>query len=605
MLDQFMSVVRRGAQRWNASVKASVVAAVLACLLPGVVQQAAAQSKVIPLPIRTDGPKSLDPVAGSTVYDNTAVSQFYETLLETAYYDNYVFEPLLLAEMPERLDDGLRYRFRLKDGVRFKNDPCFPGGVGRELVTDDVFYSWKRLADRDEGLENWWLMAGVIQGLEPQPEGEAFDYDADVSGLVKIDDKNFEVVLNKPVYRFLWVLTMFQTSVVPREAVEYYGDDFAASPVGTGPFVLDEWVPKSHLYVNRNPDYRDERYPAADKWSEEDREKGLADAAGQRIPFADRLEFTFYIEDQPLWLEFQQGKLAYIEVPYPFFSEGFSSRTKRLNRELRRAGVTYRSEPQLDFIFRAFNMDDELLGANGPNPERARHLRRAISFAIDFEEFNTAFYEGLCVLYDGPIPPGLDGHPEGGRVPGAPRGPDRAAARAELEAAGFPNGEGLPPIKFYTSQGGTNADQVEMMRRQLSEVGITLEPILLDFSQLIELTNKRQAPFFGFAWSSDYPDAENNLALFYSENASPGSNHSNYNNPEFDELYLQAIQMEPSPERTALYERLRNMVIEDTPYVGALARTRYWLMAPWVLNARPTQRTQSWFKYLDVDEDER
>ena len=144
-----------------------------------------------------------------------------------------------------------------------------------------------------------------------------------------------------------------------------------------------------------------------------------------------------------------------------------------------------------------------------------------------------------------------------------------------------------------------------MMKRQLAEVNINLQPELVDFSTLIEFTNNKKAPMFGFAWSSDYPDAENNLALFYSPNESPGSNHYNYKRSEYDALYEQILTMEPSPERTAIYEQMRDMVIEDTPYVGAMARTRYYLINEWLVNAKPTERYYSWFKFLDVDDSKR
>ncbi len=558
--------------------------------------------KVVQLPVRTDGPKSLDPVQGSTVYDNKAVVQLYETLLEVAYYDTNRFVPLLLESLPERLDDGKRWRFTLRDDAFFIDDECFPDGKGRAVTTDDVFYSWKRLADRENGLENWWLLRNTILGLEANEPDTEFDYDADVAGLIKIDDRTFEVELTEPVFRFLWVLTMFQTSIVPREAVEYYGEDFSSNPVGTGPFVLDEWVPKSHMTFNRNTAYRPMFYPAAELWSEEDKANGLAEAAGQRLPIADRLEYTFYIEDQPLWLEFRQNKLGLIQVPAPYFPEAFNKRTKRLNREFRREGIRYAAVPLLDYIFRSFNMEDELVG--GYTPEK-RALRRAMALAIDWDEFNQDFYEGLCTIYDGPIPPGLEGHPENGRSPVAPRGPDIEAAKQALAEAGYPNGEGLPSIRYYTSNVGNSAQQTEMLRRQLSRINVELDPVLVDFSQLIEQVNKKQAPMFSFAWSSDYPDAENNLALFYSPNASPGSNHSNYNNPEFDRLYEKIVAMEPGEERTAIYEQMRDMVLTDLPALGSMARTRYYLIAPWLKNVKPNERFYGWYKMLDVDDSKR
>ena len=100
---------------------------------------------------------------------------------------------------------------------------------------------------------------------------------------------------------------------------------------------------------------------------------------------------------------------------------------------------------------------------------------------------------------------------------------------------------------------------------------------------------------------SDYPDAENNLAIFFGPNESPGSNSFNYKNPEYDRLYEQIRSMEPSPERTAMFVKMRDMVLADMPYVGSMARTRHYLIHPWLLNCKPTEVFWNWEKYLDVD----
>jgi ABC-type transport system substrate-binding protein len=564
----------------------------------------AGPKQVVQLPIRTDGPKSLDPVEGSTTYDNMACVQVYETLLEVDYRNPRTWRPLLVESAPERLDGGKRWRFHLRKGVLFHDDPCFPGGVGRELVTDDVFYSWKRLADAKYTFKNWWLLENTIAGFdefkETQNGPDGLNYDAPVEGFVKIDDHTFEIVLKEPVYRFIWVLTMFQTSIVPREAVEQYGKDFSRNPVGTGPFVFDAWSPKQHLFYDRNPKYRTDLYPG-DGWSEADREIGMHEAAGAKLPIPDRLEFTMFVEDQPMWLKFNSNKLAYTEVPAEYFQEAFNKRNRKLKREFKRKGVLGFENPLLDFIFIGFNMEDPVLG--GYTPEK-KALRHALSLALDWDERNDTFYNSKNLIYDGPIPPTLDGHPEDGRA-GKWRGLDLERARQQLAAAGYPNGEGLPPIKYYTNRGGNNAEQAELLKRQLGAIGVKLEPQFVDFSTLIDNVNNKKAPLFSFAWSSDYPDGENNLALFYGPYESPGSNHYNYKNAEYDALYEKIRVMEPSAERTAIYERMRDMVIEDTPYLGAMARRRHYLVAPWAENCRPTERFWSWFKYVGVDESER
>lgn len=583
-------------------------------------QPEGAKKRVLQLPMRTDGPKSLDPAFGSTQYDNIAVSQLYETLLTFKYADPKTLEPLLLAEMPVATDnaDGTRtYTFKLKPGVKFHDDPCFPGGKGREVKSDDVFYSLKRLGDKRTQLKNWWLIENTIVGLDDfktaqnanldKPNGK-FDYDAPVAGFVKVSDSEFKIILTKPVYRFLYTLAQFQTSIVAREAVEKYGKDFFARPVGTGPFVLDQWQPKQSLTLNRNPNYHKVLYPAREEWKDrDDRRKRLDRAGGQPVPFVDRMEFTMYVQDQPMWLQFQAGNLGYTEVPNEYFEEAFDKRTKELKPALAQKGIAAHSDPLLDFIFDGINMADPVLG--GLTPER-RALRQALSLACDWDELNEAFYQGINKVYDGPIPVGLDGHPEGSKTAASFRGPNLDLAKRKLAEAGWPEGKNAKTgeqlvIRYYTSTSLLNQQMSEMRKRQIERLGVKFEPVLVDFSTLIENVNNKKAPMFGFAWGSDYPDAENNLALFYGPNESPGSNHYNYKNPEYDKLYEKILVMAPSPERTKIYEQMRDMLLNDVPYLGSMGRTRFYLMAPWIVNCRPTERTWSWLKYLDVDDSKR
>jgi len=380
--------------------------------------------KVLRMAMPTTGPKTLDPVKGSTVYENRAASQVYETLLQY----NYLLrppklEPLLLAKMPEKEEvtitgpDGeqketVRYRFTLKPGVRFHDNPCFPGGKGREVVSSDVFYSWKRMADEDNKPKSWWLIKNTIAGFdqyrEEQNQADAFDYEAPVSGFEIINDREFTVTLTEPIYRFFYVLAMFQTAVVPREAVEHYGDAIDVNPVGTGPFTLhpDQYELNQKITFEKNPDYHG-TYPT--EHMPEDVEAGLTDDTGKQLPLVDRIEIAMISESQPMWLEFKAGNLDMTPVPFEFLSEAINKRTGQVKPAFAEEGVKAYSYKTLDFIFRGFNMEDELLGGY---TEKDKALRQAISLAIDLDEMSRSFYEGTLLNYDGPIPPGLEGHPE-------------------------------------------------------------------------------------------------------------------------------------------------------------------------------------------------
>lgn len=585
----------------------------------GIAADAAAQDglRVAQIPVRTDGPKKLDPARGSTQYDNQAISQFYDTLLQYKYLARpSALEPGLVETMPEIVSnaDGTQtWKFKLRDDVYFHDDPCFPGGKGRKLRTDDIFYSWKRLADPEYELENWWILKGMIVGFDQYKEeqnaaaagGKAFDYEKPVAGLKKINDLEFEVILTQPVQQFQWKIAQFQLAAVPREAVEKYGKRLNLHPVGTGPFILareDDWRPAESLRLTRNPNYRTEYYPTEHEAG--DVEKGLwnPELTKRKLPLLDRVDVTFYVPDPAMWLDFEQGKLGMTQVPAEYFDKAFVRRNRQLREEYKSRGITSHAINMLDFIFRGFNMEDPILGGYD---EKSKKLRQALSLAFDGDAMNEQFYNGINTVYDGPIPPGLDGYPTDGIADVSYRGPDIQRAKQLLAEAGYPDGKGLPEIVYYTSRGGNQAEQAQAEVRMAKEIGVKLNPRLVDFSELIEAVNKKKAPLFGYAWGSDYPDAENTMALFYSPNHAPGSNSFNYNRPEFDKMYEQCRTMPPGPERTAFYEKMRDFIIEDCPFYGSMARIRFYLVNPWLKNFKPTEDFHNWYKYLDVDDSKR
>ena len=60
-----------------------------------------------------------------------------------------------------------------------------------------------------------------------------------------------------------------------------------------------------------------------------------------------------------------------------------------------------------------------------------------------------------------------------------------------------------------------------------------------------------------------------------------------------------------SAERTALIEKMRDMVMADTAFIGAMARTRFYVVNPWLRNYKPDETFYNWVKYMDVDESKR
>jgi len=350
------------------------------------------------------------------------------------------------------------------------------------------------------------------------------------------------------------------------------------------------------MILVKNPEYRRELYPS--EMSDEARALGLDEASGKPIPFLDAIVFHIFEQDQPMWLKFRVNDIDMIQVPAEYHDAIFTSDIQ-LRETFKQDSIDNYNLPLLDFIYRGFNMEDNLVGL--PGGDSAKYLRQAISMVWDTVEVNDAFYNNTCILYDGPIPPGLDGYKEGITSPYR-GGPDVDKAKELMAKAGYPNGDGLPTLQYEISRGGNSQEQAEMFTRQLKKIGIKIDVNINSFPELSDKLKRKKAQMFGLAWGADYPDAENFLQLFYGPNEAPGSNNFNYKKAEYDEMYSQTSVMQPGPERTAIYTKMREMLIEDVPSFGSMARTRFYVWNKRLKNVYPAEVWYHWYKYLDIEE---
>jgi ABC-type transport system substrate-binding protein len=541
--------------------------------------------------------KGLDPIQSDDRYSAIELSYAYEGLLQYHYLKRpFVLIPNLAESMPEISKDGKTYTFKLKKGVLFHDDPCFKEtqGKGRELTADDFIYSWKRIADPKNTSPQWWTLEGKIVGLDDwhnvAAKSGAADYSKAVEGLKALDRYTLQITLVRPSSLFLYMLAMPSSSVVAREAVEHYGKEFVNHPVGTGPYHLTEFNPNAKAVWDRNPTYRKELYPSEGEPG--DKELGLLEDAGKPLPLNDRIVTTVHEEQQPKWLNFLNGRLDAIAIPKDNYGQAIASGGKELTPEMKAKNLRLSIVPSADITHASFNMADPLIGKN-------KYLRQALSLAYDTVQLNELFYFGRAVLAQGPIPPNIPGYDPNFKNPY--RQYNLAKAKELMAKAGYPNGKGLPPIEYLNLNDSTSRQFAEYAQKAFGQLGVQLKVNSYSWPEFTAKFKAKQGQMWEYAWLGDYPDAENFLQLFYGKNVSPGPNDSNYVNPEFDKLYEKSLTLTNEAERLAVYKKMVDMVVEDTPWIFGVHRVLYYLNQPWLKNYKYSDFEHSIGKYFRVD----
>jgi oligopeptide transport system substrate-binding protein len=551
--------------------------------------------------------RGFDPVKAGDVASSLVISKVYEGLLQYSYLERpYKVEPLLAESLPEISADGLTYTFKLRKGIYFQDDPCFPGGKGRELVAEDFVYSIKRVADMNNHATGYWAYNDRIVGLDEFRKstdgGKVADYDARVEGLLAIDDHTFQMTLKRPYPQLLWILTMHYAFAIPREAVECYGHEFINHPVGTGPFAVDSWIRNYRIEFVRNPKWaetgRRELFPS--DGSEEDGKIGLQEDAGKKLPFLDRIVLYVISDASTQWLKFVSGGLESSGISRDNW-DAVMNQKMDLDDSLSRRGVRLYKTPSLDVFYIGFNMSDPVVGS--PAGERSKKLRQALTCAFDSEKW-ISFWNHRAIRAKGPIPPGVAGYDD----EPSPYPFDLKKARVLLAEAGYPGGvdKGTGKrlrLKIEIGRADPQSrDAVELVAAFLMEIGIILEPNYNNWPTFLQKMERRQCQLYRLGWIADYPDAENFLQLFYGPNSSPGPKHSIYENKEFDELYKKIRTMQDGPDRTKIYRQMSNIVIEDCPWIFTDHPMSYGLHHSWVRNYKPHDFPYGMLKYRKIDD---
>ena len=467
------------------------------------------------------GISSLDPAFAKDQAMIWATSQLFNGLIQLD--SNLNVQPCI-AHSWQISPDGKTYTFYLRNDVFFHPSTCFADST-RKVVASDFVYSFNRILDEKVASPGRWIFNEV-------------DYNNSTPAFSAPNDSTFVIRLRQPFSPFLSILGMPYCFVVPHEVVKYYGSDFRRHPIGTGPFKLQIWKENVKLVMRKNPNYFEK------------------DEKNNNLPYLDGVAITFIIDKQTVFLEFVKGNLDFMNSLDASYKDELLTQTGQL-RDKYKNKINMHSQPYLNTEYLGFLMD------NNSSPTNDKRIRQAINYGFDRRKMMKYLRNNVGIPgCHGFIPKGLPGFDTSEVY--YEYDPQRALEL--LNEAGYPNGKGLPTIKLSTT--ATYLDLCKYIQQQLGILGINIDVDVNPPGALREQIAQSKSNWFRGSWIADYPDAENYLSLFCSNNFCPkGPNYTHYHNSEFDELYKQAKSTTNDSIRYSLYQTMDKLIMEDVPVV--------------------------------------
>ncbi|AZQ44305.1 ABC transporter substrate-binding protein [Nonlabens ponticola] len=416
-------------------------------------------------------------------------------------------------------DDGLTYRFTLKDGIEFYNDSAFAKAEKSQpqpykVTAADVKYSLERLRDPAVASPGFWVLS-------------------EVDSIKAVNDKVVEIKLKQPFPAFLGLLSMKFCSIVPESSRLLPDHELRDNPVGTGPFYKKRWEENIKLVLRRNDRYHE------------------TDSAGAQLPYLEAVAISFKSDKQSEFLEFAQGNLDFVNAIDPSYKDELLTSTGEL-KPAYTSSVNMVKAPFLNTEYLGIKLDNKV-------PElQSLKLRRAINLGFDREKMIQYLRNNIGTpAIHGFIPAGL---PAGGEIEGFKYDP-KAATQLVAEYM-QETGDNEPSITISTN--ANYLDLCEFIQRELKNIGITVNLEVMPPSTLRQARSAGQLDIFRSSWIADYPDAQNYLALFYSGNFAPnGPNYTHFSSDAYDEWYEKSLLTTDDELRLDLYRKMDSLIIDQ------------------------------------------
>jgi peptide/nickel transport system substrate-binding protein len=447
-------------------------------------------------------PVNLDPAQVTDLNSNRVGRRIAETLVTFPDESTQIVPGL--AESWAVSKDGLRYTFKLRKGVSFHD--------GTPLDAEAVKFSIERQINPEHPFNK----------LGKYPFANFFF--GNIKAVEVVDPLTVEFVLKEPRASFLAVLTAGAASIVSPTAVRKYGQDYALTPVGTGPFKYVSWERGQRVVLEKNPSYW--RFPVK----------------------LERVIYRPIVEDQARLTELLTGALDLIVGTPPDFVAQLENNPK----------VTLLKQVGAHVWYLGIN--------NQKKPFDDKRVRQALNYAVNKDAIVRDVLKGTGSLSVGPVLPKTWGA-DGGLKP-YPYDPERA--KKLLAEAGYPSG--FTTTLWVPESGSGMQSPVAMstvIQSNLKAVGVNVSLQTMEWGAYLAKLRSKEQELFALSWMAGNEDPDMVMyPLLHSSQWTPnGPNRALYRNDKFDEILHQARLMTDEKKRADLYRQAQRILVDDAPWI--------------------------------------
>jgi peptide/nickel transport system substrate-binding protein len=456
-------------------------------------QQETAEEKVFVIARSTDA-KTLDAGFGYAEGEMDPIFHIYDGLVH--YKNNKLEVEPALATSWDVSENGTLWTFNLRKGVKFHD--------GTDFNADAVVFSYTRLIDENHpyyGLGSWsyfdYLLGEVIEDVRAK------------------DEYTVEIKLKNKFAPFLTYMGYYSEYIVSPTAVKKYGEEFFKHPVGTGPFVFEEWKKDEYIVLSKNEDY----------WGEK--------------PGIDKLIWKVIPDNTTRLMELETGQVHAIKSISP----------DQLEKVKNNPDVELKQIAGANSFFATLNTTKE--------PFDDVRVRQAVQYAVDMDKLVEGVYEGIGVRAVSVLPPTVFAFDES--LDPYPYDPQKA--KALLREAGYPNGFDMEIHTFVEARPyiARPVDAAEIIKSDLEKVGINATVQANEWGTHKSIYNNLEHQM-GFAGWFDIPHPSNFLNTLLIKGLKGG-----WQPEEAVELAQKALSTYDRDEQEKYWKQVQHLAYEQCP----------------------------------------